>query len=139
MKRFSADGFSFIEILAALVIFGLFLIPMIPGFGEIRRQSVDARRMVIAGALAASKLEEMKLADRIDSAMMQSETRSVHGIDFRISPAFELIDPAAGFENARPAVFSYRLRVRVKWARPGLKESEHDFSLQAIVFRNRLL
>jgi len=139
MKSFVGGGFSFVEILAALLIFGLFLIPMIPQFSEIRRQSVDARRMVIAGTLAADKLETMKLAAAIDSKMLQTETRNVHGIDFKVIPSFELIDPASGFENARPPVFSYRFKVRVKWERPGLKEPDHDFALQAVVFRNRLL
>jgi len=139
MKSFAAGGFSFVEILAALLIFGLFLIPMIPQFSEIRRQSVDARRMVIAGALAADKLETMKLAATIDSKILQAETRNVHGIDFRVIPSFELVDPASGFENARPKVYSYRFKVRVRWERPGLTESDHDFSLQSVVFRNRLL
>jgi len=139
LKSILPKGFSFVEIMAAMLIFGLFLVPMIPKFSEIRRQSVDAKRLVIAGSLASNKLEEMKLADSISQEILQPEVRNVHGIDFEIIPSSELIDPVSGFDRALPKVFAYKFKVRVKWARPGIKDFDQDFSLPAIVFRDRML
>ncbi|MGM0599994.1 MAG: type IV pilus modification PilV family protein [Candidatus Rifleibacteriota bacterium] len=129
------DGFSLVELVIAIAILVLALAPMMPKFSSIKGQSVNARNYVIATSLASSKIEELKLADKITPEMLKPEVRLVNNTEFEISPEKVLLPvPASGFENAKPPISAFKIKTKVKWSMPGNKKLKHEIFLQSLFF-----
>jgi type II secretory pathway pseudopilin PulG len=75
--RHSRNGFTFVEVLAALLFLAILVPAIVSGLTVANRASVMAERSTLAGELADNKLNELL----IDNAWTTAETRGDFGSD----------------------------------------------------------
>ena len=79
VRSFFASGFTFVEILAALVFLGILIPTVVEGITLANRASVISERSAIACELAENKLNELT----VDDAWASADTRGDFGQDWQ--------------------------------------------------------
>lgn len=135
MQSSRTNGVSLVEILMAMMIFSLFIIPLIHKFTHVYKQSLDAKSWVAATAMASSLLEEIKTSD-FPASFTDIIEKQHGGTRFYLEPSVELDSTPKGFTGARPSQKCWKIKVSVRWNLPGEQASGHQIQLFSAIFRN---